>query len=320
MTVACPQYIEICTDFLYTHTREINFDLFVFSEKNKKERPVLLAGRSTSTAEVRDILETRKFKALYIRKDAIPSLHDFIEKSIDEIICNRDLPIFKRSKIVYNCATKILQDVFDDPRSGANLRRTKDITNSIVDLILQDDSSLKCLLQLGSRDYYTFTHCINVCVFAVGLRVVVGKTAEAALRDFAHGCILHDIGKSEIPVEILKKPGRLSPDEFAVIKRHPVIGASLLKEILPEDALDVVLHHHEQYRGNGYPEGLRENEISDNAKIATIADVYDALTTKRPYADARPPFKAVMMMKEKMVGHFEQEKFIQFIKLLGGRK
>ena len=91
-----------------------------------------------------------------------------------------------------------------------------------------------------------------------------------------------------------------------------------MKDTLPPIALDVILHHHEQYTGKGYPHGLCGDEISSHAKIAAIADVYDALTTNRPYGLARPPFEAIMTMKEKMVGHFEQEKFLEFIRFLGG--
>jgi HD-GYP domain-containing protein (c-di-GMP phosphodiesterase class II) len=117
------------------------------------------------------------------------------------------------------------------------------------------------LLQLSSHDYYTFTHCLNVAVFSVGLWQTIYPTRQNCLREFALGCILHDIGKSRIDDAILNKPGKLTDDEFA-------------------------------------------------AKIAAIADVYDALTTKR--SEARDPFKAVLTMKEEMVGHFAQDKFISF--------
>ena len=95
-----------------------------------------------------------------------------------------------------------------------------------------------------------------------------------------------------------------------------ILIANLMKGEISDVALDVILHHHEKYDGTGYPEKLAGHDISDNAKVAIIADVYDALTTNRPYGDARDPFQAMLLMKEKMVGHFEQEKFISFVKFL----
>ena len=103
------------------------------------------------------------------------------------------------------------------------------------------------------------------------------------------------------------------------MKKHPLYGYKLMIGLIPAIALDVILHHHEKHDGKGYPQGLTGEKTSDYAKIAAIADVYDALTTRRSYAEARDPFKAVLTMKEEMVGHFEQEKFISFIHMLSGK-
>jgi HD-GYP domain-containing protein (c-di-GMP phosphodiesterase class II) len=158
-----------------------------------------------------------------------------------------------------------------------------------------------------------------VAVFGIGLwRVIVNGRVDE-LREFALGCLLHDIGKTGISDWILNKPGKLDEQEFDEVKKHPQLGVELMKDSVSDLALDVILHHHERYDGTGYPEGLVGKQISDNAKIASIADVYDALTTNRPYSDARKPFNAVLLMKEQMVGHFEQEKFIKFIYMLSGK-
>ena len=105
--------------------------------------------------------------------------------------------------------------------------------------------------------------------------------------------------------------------EFEEIKKHPRHGYEMLGGAIPEQSLDVVLHHHEKFNGKGYPDALVGDKISLFAKISCLADVYDALTTNRVYAKARAPFEAIIMMKQEMVGHFEDDKFKAFIAMLG---
>ena len=243
----------------------------------------------------------------------------FMEQSLSMLIADQAIPVQEKSKVVYKCAKNVLHDVFEDPRSGENVQRTQDITSNMVDFVLANDGSILSLLNLGTHDYYTFSHCVNVAVFGLGLWIMIDKGNEFDLREFALGCILHDVGKTLTPQKILKKPGRLDNDEFHEIKKHPLHGYELMKDTLPPVALDVILHHHEKYCGTGYPHGLSGDKISNHAKVAAIADVYDALTTNRPYGTARPPFEAVLTMKEEMVGHFEQAKFLEFIRFLGGK-
>lgn len=195
----------------------------------------------------------------------------------------------------------------------------ENITSSIIQFALSDDASIPSLLQLSSHDYYTFTHCLNVAVFSIGMWQKIYPGEKKGLQEFALGCILHDIGKSKIDEAILNKPGSLTAEEFATIKKHPQYGYELMVDSVPPTSLDVILHHHEKHCGKGYPEGLPGDRTSDLAKIAAIADVYDALTTRRAYAEAREPFKAMLTMKQEMVGHFEEEKFISFVHLLSGK-
>lgn len=316
-----PGYMAIDENYLLGDDRIIDFDIFVRQEINGRPKPVLLIGKDTDISTVQDLLATHKgkFGPLFIKNDSGQSFQQFMETSLSLLIADPDISISRKSQIIYKCAHKALKDIFENPRSGENLRRTQNITNNMVDFVLGNDKSILSLLNLGSHDYYTFSHCVNVAVFGLGLWIMIGKGKDFELRDFALGCILHDIGKTLTPGQILKKPGRLDDDEFNEIKKHTLHGFQLMKDSLSPISLDVILHHHEKYCGKGYPHGLVGDDISDHAKIAAIADVYDALTTNRPYGMARPPVAAIMTMKKEMVGHFEQEKFIEFIRFLGGQ-
>lgn len=313
-------FIAVSRDELLAGSSKLGFDLFSVDLDKEDLEPRLICRRGTSATAVADILKERVFAKLLIRKQDLQSFYDHMEGALSAIIDNPRLASAKKSKLIYTCATKVMQDIYNDPRSGDNLARTRQMSDTIIGYTLSDPASIPSLLSLSSHDYYTFTHCVNVAVFAVGLWQFIGLGSEEELREFALGCILHDLGKSAITDAILNKPGRLTTEEFATIKTHPGKGHALMADSLSATALDIILHHHERYDGSGYPEGLQGDEISDNAKVAIIADVYDALTTNRPYGEARDPFAALLLMKEKMVGHFEQKKFIAFIKFLSNTR
>ncbi|MEA2084725.1 MAG: HD domain-containing protein [Thermodesulfobacteriota bacterium] len=312
------KYVAVNRDHLPANASGIKFDIYARMTGDKKDRPVLLFKKDTPYDELVDILTNKHFKELYILNADNAEYWILIEDSMKMIIKDEHISLDEKSSLVYKCATETVKAVFEDPRSGVNIERCRKVTNNIIDFALDNKDSIPSLLKLGSHDYYTFTHCVNVAVFAIGLFQCIGRGTEDELRDFALGCILHDVGKTDIDKKILNKPGKLTDAEFDRIKRHPVFGAVLMKGMVPDIALDVILHHHEQFDGRGYPEGLTGDHISDYARMSAIADVYDALTTNRSYARARSPFDAALLMKEKMVGHFEQEKFIEFIHFLSG--
>jgi c-di-GMP-binding flagellar brake protein YcgR len=137
--------------------------------------------------------------------------------------------------------------------------------------------------------------------------------------DFGLGALFHDVGKISIEDSILNKPGRLDLAEFEAIKRHPFFGYNKLKsaQIMTDNQLDIVLHHHEDMNGLGYPDGLSGERIHKYSRVARIVDCYDALTTKRPYKNALPGATAVEIMKKEMSQAFDQDLLKSFITFLG---
>jgi HD-GYP domain-containing protein (c-di-GMP phosphodiesterase class II) len=309
--------VRISTDHLLTGDRTMDFA--IYTRRSDNHDPILLIPANTDLARVREVLAGRKHGPLFITENAVGSFQNFMEESMGAIIEDPSVPQAEKAILVHTCAKNVMQDVFDNPRSGRNVSRARQVTNSIIRLTIADQEAIPNLLRLGSHNYYTFSHCVNVAVFGVGLWLRINRGGEQELLDFALGCILHDVGKTGIRQGILNKPGKLDDEEFRIIMDHPTMGYNLMTEHAPETALDVILHHHEKIDGRGYPQRLKGGDISDNAKIAAIADVYDALTTNRPYADARLPFNALALMKREMVGHFEEETFNKFVLFLGNR-
>ena len=146
------------------------------------------------------------------------------------------------------------------------------------------DATLSALsAALDERDTATEGHSRRVAAYAQVLGRAAGLT-EAGLESLARGALLHDIGKIAVPDDILRKPGRLAPDEWAVMRRHPEVGAKILKDVsFLTSALPVVRYHHEHWDGSGYPEGRRAEGIDLRARIFAIVDAYDAMTSDRPY-------------------------------------
>lgn len=312
------QFIPLNRKTMCARGGALGFDLYHISLEETSFEPILLCPTGTPIDKVHVKLRAYPFDKMYVRQVEIGKYYACMENSLEDVIDDPDVDLEGKSSMIYSCAANVMEDVFKDPRSGKNLKRSQEITDNIIKFSLTDPSSISSLLSLSSHDYYTFTHCVNVAVFAVGLFQSIGHGTDTDLRDLALGAILHDVGKTKIADSILNKPGKLTDEEFATMQTHSRQGYDLMKGMVGAGSLDVILHHHERFDGTGYPDKLKADDISDIAKISTIADVYDALTTIRPYSYARKPFEALVLMKEKMVGHFAQKSFLSFIQFLSG--
>lgn len=169
----------------------------------------------------------------------------------------------------------------------------KTLRHVINDLFLQKDVVLN-LLDIKKADDYTYGHSVNVMLHSIVLGIGIGLNREE-LYDLALGSLLHDIGKLFTPEEILKKPGKLTKEEYAVIQTHTTKGFDFLRNYTSFSATSriVSLQHQERIDGSGYPRGLTENELHQFSKITAIADVYDALTSDRYYRSALPTYEAL---------------------------
>lgn len=179
---------------------------------------------------------------------------------------------------------------------------------AIVNDIMSRKGNLVQLTDLRVHDMYTFAHSVNVAMLSSLLGVLCGLT-EAELSELTLGTLMHDLGKLNIPKEILNKPGRLDEDEFNVVKRHPMDGSNLIQSMPFPNAKQLAIvarQHHEHMDGKGYPDHRRGDQIHIYGRISAIADVYDALTSVRPYKKAYAPSVAYHIMRNCSVGHFDE--------------
>lgn len=313
------EYIVITKDFLLKDDQYLNFDIYGSSASISPEKPVLLASKDSEIANLKLAIANLQFDQLYIKKQDEGKFTLFLENTLQSVLDDTETSVEKKSVVLYSCAKNAVTDIFNNPRSGKNIARIQNIAEGLIKLIMGNASSASVLAKLCTHDFYTFTHSVNVCVFGINFWQMLGfGRNDEELQNFAIGCLLHDIGKSQISKNILKKPGPLSKEETKVVRQHPELGYILMKEYLAKSSLNIILYHHERFDGSGYPDGRNMKNIPTEAKIASIADVYDALTTNRPYAGARKPFDALKVMLEQMDGHFDQEQLVAFIRVLGG--
>jgi HD-GYP domain-containing protein (c-di-GMP phosphodiesterase class II) len=217
-------------------------------------------------------------------------------------------------------AKRAVISMFEEARMGkaVDTGGAKKLVEEITDSVARNPGALISLARLKTADDYTYMHSVAVCAMMVALSKQL-KLDEAQTRLAGLAGLMHDLGKAMIPMEILNKPGKLSQAEFEIIKQHPREGHRLLLTGSDVDpvVLDVCLHHHEKTDGSGYPEKLNDAQISLFAKMGAVCDVYDAITSNRPYKPGWDPAESLRRMAEWAKGHFDVQVFQAFVKSLG---
>lgn len=212
----------------------------------------------------------------------------------------------------------IVDAMFADCRLGKGVPTTEIL--AVVDDIASSLNNMAAFIsvtRLKAQDDQTYTHSVAVCALMINLARELGYTTDAA-RDLGMAGLLHDIGKSTIPPDILLKAGPLNEAETIEMRRHPVQGHSILSATtgVPAVALDVCQHHHERLDGSGYPFGLKGEAISIATRMASICDAYDAMTSIRPHAAGKSPLEAVTEM-ESADGQFDRALLFRFMGSIG---
>jgi len=281
---------------------------------------ILYCERGVSfSAAVRQRLIENKISHLYILQSDRPGYSRYLADHLAEILEDSTLSLQEKTSILYDSSQAVVEELFTQPFSSDNVHRIKEVVRHTVTLISDDDFMLEDLLRDISCDYYLYTHSVNVVAYSVALAMQAGYTDHATLREIANGALLHDVGKSGLPREMLEKNDELSESEWEEMRRHPQIGFDMLSSsgAIGEIALDIVLHHHEKLDGRGYPHRLSNAKISPFVRIVTVADIFDALTTDRFHQPHKTSFQALHTMQRRMLPELDVTLVRGLIEMLG---
>ncbi|HWR41404.1 MAG TPA: HD-GYP domain-containing protein [Patescibacteria group bacterium] len=249
---------------------------------------------------------------LHSGTELTPALLDRLrDLGFDRLTIRRGIQLHKRTELTveekkfvntYQDTVGKLHQAFDNVRffKELPLQRMEELAGESIDQFVEQPNVINHLQLVRHQDEYTFQHSINVSIIAGIIAKWMGfKGAE--LRQVVLTGLLHDIGKTQVPLEILNKPGKLTPQEMAIMKRHTAFGYDLLKkaEVAPHVFLGA-LQHHERNDGTGYPLRVSHENIHEYARITAVADLYDAMTSNRVYQKKRTPFVVIETLAREM--------------------
>ena len=201
----------------------------------------------------------------------------------------------------------LVEELFEKPDIDEALRESKEIIQDFVNYVDEEPEGVAHLIGLSSHDFYTYNHSLDVSIYAIGLAKILGFSGTE-LVEMGRGGIFHDIGKRKVDPAIICKRGPLDDHEWAQMQKHPQWGLEILNQHDVSDAVKAAcFEHHENFLGNGYPQGLDGEDIHPFGRIIAIVDCYDAMTTKRSYNEPMAPLAAMEFMKTKLIAKFDPD-------------
>ena len=217
-------------------------------------------------------------------------------------------------------AQDVVHDLLRNVRLGKQVDPAKAgaVVEKINESVLRNPGAMLSLCRIKEADNYTFQHCVSVCALLVAFANAMGLE-PAAVQQAGLGGMLHDIGKMRVPLEILNKPGKLTDEEFEIMKSHAALSCVLLDGVpgVSDEVIQIAGEHHEKYGGTGYPLGIAGESISLLGRMAAIVDVYDAITSNRVYHKGMEPSDALKKLLEWSGGHLDPHLVQRFIRVLG---
>ena len=226
----------------------------------------------------------------------------------------------EKAKEVRDETTDTLKTALSDVAEGKEMdvERVQEAGGIISDSILRNVDAMVSLTRIKKHDPYTAVHCMNVCTLVTAMAMHNG-TEPAMLPMITTAALLHDVGKTRVPLEILNKPGRFEAHELQEMRNHATYSGDIMREdgSFSEEQIAIAEQHHEMLDGSGYPQGLSGDAIHYFARLTAVADVYDALTAKRVYKPAMPMYQALLRIHKNKGAEFDEDVVDLFVKTLG---
>ncbi|MFP4391240.1 MAG: HD-GYP domain-containing protein [Desulfohalobiaceae bacterium] len=298
---------------------ETCFDFRVYLKQNDK-MVLYTREKERYTQQLRKKLYETGIDRVFVPASQMEHYQRYVHLHLSKILEDQNIPVQERSKAFLQTTTEMVKKIFQKKLPGGITQEELDQIVHIVSSsskFLTLEEAIKNISKLISHDYKTFSHCVHVFTYSMAIMNTYEGFAEKDRQDTGIGAMLHDLGKSLIPQSVLNKPGKLNAQEWEMMQKHPIYGARLCSNISLSDlSLKCILFHHEKLDGTGYPSGMEAENIPLPARILNCCDVYDAITSDRPYAPAESPFQALKTMKQNMQGSFDVDVLRRLITLL----
>jgi HD-GYP domain-containing protein (c-di-GMP phosphodiesterase class II) len=306
-------YVPVPAD-LFVEGCRLTFSLYARSHGGA----IQCVGRVGETLDRRQLaaMRTPGVRVFYVDTAEHRAYQRFAEAALGGLASRDDLTTTRKVEVCYSTTRDLIREAFE----SSNLEQMVDThrqvwVDNMVGLICSDEAALDSMVGMLSHDYYTYTHMVNVSVMVTALAYRLGRRDPDDLRHLAGGGLLHDIGKTRVCPDTLNKVGKLSDEEWGELRRHPDLGLQSLhgRPGMRPVELMMVHQHHEKLDGSGYPQGLVRSEITAEAQMTAVVDIYDALTCKRPYREAMPHERAIAILKEEAAAKISRDMTMAWI-------
>lgn len=294
-----PRYMKIRLHSL-PPSQPVPFDLFVLI--GERFVHYLRAGDQIPAEKVMSF-EKKAPESFFIAASERAHYQSFVRTGL----ISEELNTKQKALILRESTMVLVEELFERPDIDQALSDARQVVEDFVGFMEEDAAAMVNLIGLSSHDFYTYNHSLDVSIYSLGLGRAVGFEGKE-LRELGLGGLFHDIGKRCVPIDIICKQGALTDAEWMQMQKHPQFGLHILQEHKSSQEIQAcAFEHHESIAGNGYPQSLTASEIHAMARVVSVADTYDALTTKRSYNDPMKPTDAIELMTGKLAGRYDPE-------------
>ena len=294
-------YFRIRLSTVQPH-QEVPFDIYLYLDG--KIVTYLNQGQKLDGNRLESLHSKDSGESFYVHNNQKQIYRDYVKGTMNSDLISNDT----KASILRESSIAILEDLFETPDVALALAASRPIITDLLNFMEAAPESIGNLISLTGHDFYTYNHSFDVSIYSLGLGQVLGFDKKT-LEELGQSSLFHDIGKRNVPLEILCKKGPLSDDEWVEMRMHPTYGLNILNEHEGiSDAIKAACYeHHESWSGGGYPQDISGHEIHPFGRLVALTDTYDAMTTQRSYNTPMKPTEALQMMKDKLSGRYDPD-------------
>ncbi len=310
-------YFAVSPLMLFTQTHG-NFEVYL-----RQDGEYVLYTRTGErfTAAHKRTLHDLGVREVFVLREQSARYKTYVEENLGTILANEDLPVRERAGIFYDASTQIVRSVFErrlpESMGQEEFARIRKLVLGCASFLSRKDG-LRAVGELATHDYKAYRHSINVLVFTMALMQAYDAD-ERLLLSCGLGAILHDVGKTAVPKDILERPVKLSERDKDILRTHPVRGAALCAGMpLPGDVINVILFHHEKLDGTGYPAGVPAGNLPLPVRVVAVADKYENLITGPRWQSGMSPYNAIRALTGRYKGRYDADVIRRLVLVLSG--